>query len=353
MSTAMNIRRVTVQSADRIVLEQVELPAPGDREVRVASSIVGICGSDLHAAAGRHPFIDLPYSPGHEAVGVVEEIGAGVSGFKIGDRVVVEPNIVCGSCRFCLDGRYNLCERLKVFGCQLPGAMGDAFVIGADRLHHVPAELSDSAAVLIEPLGTPLHALRVAGGVAGRKVVVLGAGSIGLLVVVAARRAGAETIVVTDLLAHKLARAVELGADSAVRADEAGVVSTIRGMLGGSADLVFDCVSSQGSIADAIALAQNGGTVICIGVAAGPVEIPLHLVQDREVTLRGSAMYTGEDIRAALAMLESGTVPVEQIVTAVLPLEQVRDAFALAASGRHIKVAVSVDGDAGVDGAGA
>jgi threonine dehydrogenase-like Zn-dependent dehydrogenase len=171
-------------------------------------------------------------------------------------------------------------------------------------------------------------------------VVVLGAGTIGLLAAIAAREAGARRVIATDLLAQKRERALELGADDAVPADAPEAVPRIREILGGSADVVLDCVSSQQSIRDAISLAQNGGTVMCIGVATGLVEIPLHLVQDREIELHGSAMYTGEDIRAAIDLIEHGAFPADRIVTAVLPLEKAAEAFALAASGEEIKVAI-------------
>jgi L-iditol 2-dehydrogenase len=176
-----------------VTVEKVPVPVPGTGEVLLRTTVAGVCGSDMHAALGSHPFIDLPYRPGHELVATVVESG---HGFQAGDRVVVEPNLFCSDCAQCRTGRYNICRELKVFGCQAPGGMADLFAIAADRLHPVPEAMSDQAAALVERLATPVHAVRKAGDLRGRTVAVLGAGPIGPLVLVAARRAGAEGVVI-------------------------------------------------------------------------------------------------------------------------------------------------------------
>jgi L-iditol 2-dehydrogenase len=154
----------------------VPVPVPGTGDVLLRTTVAGVSGSDMHAALGSHPFIDLPYRPGHELVATVAETG---HGFQSGDRVVVEPNLFCGDCAQCRTGRYNICRELKVFGYQTPGGMADLFVIAADRLHPVPEAMSDQAAALVERLATPVHAVRKAGDLRGRTVAVLGAGPIG------------------------------------------------------------------------------------------------------------------------------------------------------------------------------
>ena len=191
-----NNRRVVVNSMTDITIEVVDRPQPGADEVLVRSSVVGICGSDIHAAHGRHPFVDLPMRPGHEVVGVVTEVGTDVDAGLVGTRVVIEPNLACGHCPQCAAGRYNICAELEVFGCQTPGGMTDYFVIAADRVLPLPDDMDDRWAALIEPAATPVHAVRRAGDLHGRKVVVLGAGPIGLFVLLAAKAAGAERVVV-------------------------------------------------------------------------------------------------------------------------------------------------------------
>lgn len=348
---AVTNRYAVVGGIDRVWLEDGPLPEVGPSQVRVRSVLVGICGSDLHAAHGEHPFMALPYQPGHEAVGVVDAVDEQVTGVSPGDRVLVEPNLACGHCRTCRAGRYNICEHLAVFGCQTPGAMADFFVVPADRLHPVPEEMSDEAAALVEPLATPVHAVRLAAGVdagsgtsglTGRSVVVLGAGTIGLLTLVAARESGARSVVVTDLRTDRLARATRLGADAAVAADSPDAVAEIQQQLGGPADVVFDCVAGQSSMAQAVSLVGKGGTVMVVGVPTGPVTVPLHLVQDRELTIRGALMYVAEDVRAAVRILNSGRVRVADLITDVFPLEQVQAAFARADSQAGAKVLVRV-----------
>ncbi len=350
MSVQQN-RRVTVAGIDDVTVSTVPVPEPAPGEVRVRSTLVGICGSDLHAAHGEHPSMPLPYFPGHEAVGVVDALGEGVTGLAVGDRVFLEPNLVCRHCRNCLSGRYNICLELAVFGCQTPGAMTDAFVVGADRLHRVPDDMSDEAAVLVEPLATPVHAVRLAAGVdpvpgveglTGKNVVVLGAGPIGLFTLIAAREAGARQVVVTDLLETKRDRAMRLGADAVLPADAVDLVGEVRAFLGHSADVVFDCVSVPGTVAQAVALLAKGGTAVVVGVPPGSVPIRLDLVQDWEITVRGALMYTTPDIEAAAAILRSGRVPIEELISDVLPIDQAQQAFARADSGQGVKVLVRV-----------
>jgi 2-desacetyl-2-hydroxyethyl bacteriochlorophyllide A dehydrogenase len=342
MTQPDTIRQVRVSSIDEVDVQRVPAPVPAEGELLIRTSVVGICGSDLHAALGKHPFIDLPYQPGHEAVGVVYSVGAGVERFAPGDRVLVEPNLYCGQCRQCRSGRYNICQELKVFGCQTTGAMADLFTIAADRVHLVPAELSDVDAALVEPLATAVHSVRRAGDLHGRTVVVLGAGPIGLLVSIAARQAGASRVVVTDLVESKRRRAVELGADAALPADAPDLLDQVRQALDGPADVVADCVSGPASIDQAVRMVDKGGTVLVVGVAAGAVPIRLDLIQDREIAVIGNLMYVRDDMTEAIRLIGAGAVPVNRIVTATFPLDDAALAFQASHDTEQVKVLVVV-----------
>ncbi|MFH9008122.1 zinc-binding dehydrogenase [Streptomyces afghaniensis] len=338
------IRRVLVRSIDDITVEHIPAPTAAEGELLVRTAVVGVCGSDTHAARGRHPFMPLPYHPGHEAVGVVAATGPGVDGFAPGDRVVVEPNLFCGKCPQCRTGRYNICQDLKVFGCQTPGAMTDLFTIPAGRVHHIPDGMTDTEAALVEPLATPVHAVAKAGDLTGRAVVVLGAGPIGLLVLAAARHAGATAIAVTDLLPGKRDRALRLGADAALPADAADLTGQVREALGGPVDVVFDCVAREQSMAQATDLVTKGGRIIVVGVgAAGTTPVRLDLIQDREISIEGTLMYTADDYRTAIALIASGAVDTDEIVTATFPLEEAARAFAASLAPEHVKVLVTVE----------
>jgi L-iditol 2-dehydrogenase len=335
-------RRVTVTADGEVVVERVAPERPGPGEVRVSTRLIGICGTDVHARRGEHPFISRPYHPGHEAVGVVAETGSGVTSLAEGDRVLLEPNLVCGVCRHCRSGHYNICAELRVVGCQTAGAMADSFTVPADRLHRVPDGLTDAQAVLVEPLATPVHAVRRAGDLTGGGVLVIGAGPIGLLTALAARAAGARTVIVTDPVAAKRDRALRLGADAAIASDVPDLPDLVRERLGGGADAVFDCVSVSASVTQAVQAVEKGGTVMVVGVPQGPTNVPLDLVQDREITVRGSLMYVEEDVRAAVSLLAAGAVPAEEFLTATFPLDRAAEAFRAAGGPDQMKVAVSV-----------
>ena len=344
---ASTTRRVLVNRLDDISIEMVPEAAPGPGEARVRSTLVGICGSDMHAASGHHPFIDLPYRPGHEAIGVVDAVGAGVDESWIGRRVAVEPNLACGHCRQCLAGRYNICRELLVFGCQMPGALADSFCIATDRLVALPDDLDDAHAILIEPLATPVHAVRRAAETVGdlrdRRVVVIGAGPIGLFVMLAARHAGAR-VVVADLLESKRARAERLGATGSFDPTADSAVESALELLGGPAAVVIDCVARESSVAQAVALVDKGGAIMIVGVASGATPVPLDLIQDRELALVGNLMYVRDDFTAAIDLLAAGAVPVDEFISATFDLEHAADAFAASADPENVKVVVTVAG---------
>src|SRR3954447_4390858 len=172
------MRRVVV-TTEGVEVVEADVPAPGPGEAQVRTSLAGVCGSDVHALHGRHPFVRLPYHPGHEVVGLVTAVGDGVTAVAAGRRVTLEPYLPCWDCKQCRAGRENLCERLRFFGCAHDqGAMAELFTVDARRLHAVPDELGWTGVALVEPLGTPVHAIRLAGGVTGRAVAILGAGTI-------------------------------------------------------------------------------------------------------------------------------------------------------------------------------
>jgi 2-desacetyl-2-hydroxyethyl bacteriochlorophyllide A dehydrogenase len=321
-----------VAGSSGVSVVSADVPVPGPGEVLVRTVLAGICGSDTHALAGRHPFIDLPYFPGHEVAGVVSSVGPGVS-LAPGQRVVLEPFLPCWECKQCLAGRQNVCERLRFFGCAHDqGAMAEFFTVDARRLHVVPDDLTWEQAALIEPLGTPVHAVGLAGGVTDRAVAIIGAGTIGLLTLLVARAYGARRVVVTARSPRSRERALRFGASAAVPASE------VRNALGESADVVFDCVAEQSTMDLALSLAAKAGTVVVVGVPPAPVTIPLPQIQDEQLRIQGSATYLPADFAEAMRLLSSGDVDVSGIITSVLPLASAAEAFAEAASGDQIKV---------------
>ncbi|MEO5316265.1 alcohol dehydrogenase catalytic domain-containing protein [Pseudarthrobacter sp. CC12] len=340
--TEETLRRIVVNSFDDIAVEKVAEPQAGPGEVLVRSTIVGICGSDMHAAHGRHPFMSLPFWPGHEVVGTIAAVGSGVDADLNGQRVVIEPNLACGECDQCKEGRYNICSKLEVFGCQTPGGMTDKFVIAADRAIPLPDDLEDKWAALIEPMSTPVHAVRRAGNLTGKRVVVIGAGPIGLFTAVAALHAGAARVVMADILQSKMDRAIRLGAHGSFNSSSPKAAEEAVKALEGKAHVVFDCVSRESTVHLAIEVLDKGGSLMTIGVPSGPTLVDLDLVQDRELTIMGNLMFVREDVLAAIELLREKPFPHEEVVTATFDIEQAAEAFRVSDDPEQVKVLITV-----------
>jgi 2-desacetyl-2-hydroxyethyl bacteriochlorophyllide A dehydrogenase len=344
MTTEAMRRRVLVSAPDVIGLttEPAPLLEPGEALVRLLVS--GVCGSDKAGAHGEHVFMKPPYYPGHEVVGVVVSVADDVDDGIVGQRVTVEPTLVCGRCKPCRNGAENLCENLQFFGCGYrEGGMADVFSVPRSRLHYVPRHFSDRQAALIEPLATPVHAVRLAGDLTGKAVAILGSGTIGLLTLVAARHAGAGKVVCTDPLPAKRELALAMGADDVVDASAEDLAGEVRGSLGESADFVFDCVSYQATIDAAIKMAVKGGTVVVIGGPRKPVTVDLPVVQEYQVRIQGSATYRWQDFDDATRIIDEGGVDAERLVTATYPLPRADEAFAAISSGEQVKILVTAD----------
>lgn len=325
MSTSPDApRRVIIGGPHDLKLEPAELADPKPGEARLRPLAIGICGSDLHVLSGHHPFVDYPVHPGHEIAAEVIAVGDDADRDWIGARVALEPSLGCGRCHACRSGRYNICENLRVMGFQAPGGMADAFHAPLDRLHRLPDELSDNAGAMVEPAAVATHTARLAkelsGELEGRDVAVIGAGTIGLLCAQVARAAGGDVTVSDPAEARR-----EIAQEMGVRAVEA---------LGERAfDVAFECVGVEGALRSAIASTRKGATVIVAGVYGSDPKVQAGLIQDWELRLQGSLMYTAEDYGEAIRLLAEGEIDAERMVTGVYPLAEVEEAFAVAAAG--------------------
>lgn len=342
---AASMLRAVVEPRSGVRLEQAPIPSPGPGQVLVRSTLVGICGTDTHAVAGHHPFLDGPYVPGHEATGEVITTGEGAGRLAVGQRVLLKPNVACGTCVNCRAGRTNACEHLTWIGCDptrhWSGAMAQYFVAPETSLLTVPDSMDDPTATLVECLATPVHATRIAGDLSGARVVVLGAGTIGVLCVVAALHAGAVEVVVTDMEQSKIDRAVRVGARGGVLAGAADLEGEVRGLLGGPVDAVFDCVGNERSLGQGIALLRRAGTLLIVGVPPRPATIDLPIVQDWEIRVQGCAAYTQDDVVTAIGIAEAGRLPTDEIVSGTYPLQDAALAFERAAADSSGKVFVA------------
>ncbi|MBY9004342.1 MAG: alcohol dehydrogenase catalytic domain-containing protein [Candidatus Lokiarchaeota archaeon] len=322
------MRRVLIPEGNKAIIEIIDKPKLGYGEILLKVAYCGICGSDLHAFKGKHPFVPLPATPGHEFSGKISLIGEGVSEFEIGDRVTVEPSLVCNKCYNCKSGRYNICSELRVMGCQGDGAMADFIVIPANKAISLPDNLSLKHATLVEPLAVGVHAVTRGGNLLNKNIVVIGAGMIGLAVLICVVKAGAKRIIVTDLSDDRLEMAKNLGATSTINVSKINPVEKILSEQPHEGiDVVFECVGIEKSIRDAMDLLRKGGRVVVVGVFGNEVKINMANVQDREQEIIGSLMYTRSDFIKAIQMITNASFPLEMFITKTFPLEKVEEAF--------------------------
>ncbi len=339
------MKRVRATAEGTIEVQEATLPSPAAGQVRLAPVLTGICGSDTHALAGQHAMLTLPYFPGHEAIAVVDDLGSGVQGLEAGQRVVIKPNVPCGTCVNCVADRSNACQTLQWIGCDPsgshPGAMAERVLAPAENLYPIPDSVTDEEGVLIECLATPVHAARIAGeNLDGGAVLVIGAGTIGLLTVLAARAGGAKTVVVSDLDPGKRERATRNGADAAVDAAGDSFVEEVKRAAGGEVDVVFDCVANARSAVQAVDVLRRAGSLVLVGVPAGDYQLPMGPIQDWELRVQGSANYNEADFAKAVEMAVNGRIPAGEIITARFDLDQAAQAFEQAATNASGKVVV-------------
>jgi len=299
-----------------LVEEEVPAPEPKAGEALVAVKCVGVCGSDIHAYYGEHPYISCPIVPGHEFVGIVTKVGEGVDEGWLGRRVTALPSLVCGKCYNCRSGRFNICQELKVIGCQSDGAFAEFVPVPADKLFALPDEMSWEEAALIEPLAVAVHAVRIAGDIVNQRVVVYGGGPIGLLVMQVVKAYGAKEVILSEPNSFRRSLAQKLGADYVI---DPGTVQPSRWLLDKfgpeGIDLSFECVGVEATIQEAILSNRKGTTIVVAGVFPKPVMVDMGLVQDRELKLLGTLMYIKEDFTEAIELLSSGRVKGLPLVT--------------------------------------
>ncbi|HWV35126.1 MAG TPA: alcohol dehydrogenase catalytic domain-containing protein [Thermomicrobiales bacterium] len=302
---------------------------PGEVVVRVEAS--GLCGTDLHIAAGEYPLAKSNVVIGHEFAGTIVEVGPGEPEWRVGDRVVIDPNVPCGGCRYCHDAKPHLCIRPETLGVTIDGGMAQFVACPVSRLYRVPDGLSMTAAALTEPLACALHAVDRAALRPGDTAVVLGAGPIGLLCAALLRTAGASQVLVSDPQDARRGRIVEFGGEP-LTPDQVPM---------GEADVVLECVGRADTMLAATQAVRAGGTVVWVGVAPPDATVPVNAYDmfRRELTIRGT--YTNPfTMDRSLAILQAGGLPWETLVTHRLPLDRFDEAWNAHEKSLGLKVCV-------------
>ncbi len=309
-------------------LEYTDVPDPvaGDDEVLLKIGACSICGGDVHGYDGKSGRRIPPMIMGHEAAGEIVALGKNVSGYAVGERVTFDTTISCGTCWFCKRGMPNLCDNSKIMGVSLPeyrnnGAMSEYFAVPARILYRLPEGLPYEQAVLVEPLAVALHAVNLARLALGDKVLIVGAGTIGLMLTLAARQGGAGRIIISDLDPAKLALARTLGATHTVLAGD-NAESEIRVFTDGrGVDCSFEAVGIGATISLAINSVRKGGTAVLVGQLDSSVTIPVQQCVMRQVRLQGSCISAGE-FESGLELMGTGRIDVSGMISKVAPLRE-------------------------------
>jgi L-idonate 5-dehydrogenase len=340
------MKAIVIHAARDLRIEDRDAGQPGPGQVKVRIAAGGICGSDLHYFNhGGFGAVRLkePMILGHEVSGHVAALGVGVTGLAVGDLVAVSPSRPCGNCRYCLEGLQNHCLNMRFYGSAMPfphvqGAFREVLV--ADAAQCVRADgLTPAEAAMAEPLAVTLHATRRAGGIVGRTVLVTGCGPIGLLAIVAARRAGADRILATDLSDFTLAMARKVGADQTINlGDKPDGLASFQADKG-TFDVLYECSGAAPALAAGIAAMRPRGVVLQLGLG-GDMTVPMMAITAKELDLRGSFRFH-EEFATGVALMQKGLIDVKPLVTHTLPLADAEAAFRLASDrSRAIKAQI-------------
>lgn len=318
-------------------------PHAGPGELVLRNQVCGVCGTDVHIYHGEPGSADVnpPVVLGHEYSGEVVEVGEGVTGFAVGDHVTVDPNIYCGHCAYCQNGKKQLCPSMEAIGVTRDGGFAQYSRIPASQAFKLEPTVPWEAAAMAEPLACCLHGIDLAGIQVGDKVCVVGGGAIGLLMVQLAKLSGASQIVLSEPNEKRRQVGLQLGANAALDPTRPDAQEAFAQVLGGGANVVIECVGNVPAVKSAFQFAGKGATVLLFSVPKvdATFDLPLFDVYKKELTIKGS--FVNPDTHArAVALINSGKVDFDPIITHRFTLDQLPEAIAMQMSDASIKVVV-------------
>jgi len=329
------MKALVIHGAKDMRVEERDAVAPQAGQISIRVATGGICGSDLHYynnAGFGTVRLKEPMIPGHEFSGYVDALGEGVSGFKQGELVAISPSRPCGDCRFCDKGTYNQCLNMRFYGSAMPfphiqGAFQEQLIVDASQCFKAEG-MTPGEAAMAEPFSVGLHATRRAGDMLGKRVLITGCGPIGALAVVAARRAGAAEIVVTDLEPNALKFAKTAGADITINMAENPNGLEPYTADKGSFDVLYECSGSAQALSGAMAAMRPRGIILQLGLG-GDMPVPMMQLTAKELEIRGSFRFH-EEFALAVKLMQSGLVDVKPLISHTLSFEEAEQAFELA-----------------------
>ena len=327
-----------------ISFREVPTPIPQPGEVLVKMMSIGVCGSDIHVYHGKHPFTKYPVTQGHEVAGEVAALGEGVTEFSIGQKVTIQPQVVCGDCYPCRHGKYNLCESLKVMGFQTTGAASTYFAVDAGKVTPLPDSMTFDQGAMIEPLAVAVHAVKRAGDVNGLKIVVLGAGPIGNLVAQTAKGMGAASVMITDISQYRLDIAGKCGIDHCVNTKEKDLNAAMLEAFGpDKADIIYDCAGTNTTMGQAIQYARKGSTIILVAVFDGMATVDLAVANDHELDIKSTMMYRNEDYLDAIRLVNAGKIHLDILMSKRFAFRDYLKAYEYIERNRETTMKVIID----------
>ncbi|WP_308491275.1 zinc-dependent alcohol dehydrogenase [Microbacterium terrisoli] len=325
-----------------ITVEERDPGALGADDVRIAVAYVGICGTDLHVFHGdMDSRVTMPATIGHEMSGTISAVGSAVEGWSVGDAVTVMPLSWDGTCPACLAGNTHICQNLDFIGIDSPGALQQYWDVPADVLVRLPAGVSLRDAALVEPVAVAVHDVRRSGLVAGDKVVVIGAGPIGVLIATVATSFGAE-VVIAEIDPGRRAAAEQMGLKTLdpSGADQEAWVDEWTGHAG--ADVVFEVSGAAAAVLGATSLVKVRGTLVVVAIHPQPRPIDLHRLFWRELRILGTRVYERTDFEHAVELVAGGEIPADALITRIVPLSETESAFHSLEAGGAMKILVDV-----------
>ncbi len=295
---------------------QVPVPEIEAHQVLVKIMRIGVCGSDIHVYHGKHPFTKYPVTQGHEVSGQVVKLGKDVTGLEVGQKVTIEPQVVCGKCHPCRHGKYNLCEELKVMGFQTTGTASEYFAVDAKKVTPLPDHMSYDEGAMIEPLAVTVHAAKRFGDMKGAKVAILGCGPIGILLAQTCKALGAQSVLITDISDMRLQLARDCGVDYAVNTRHEDFGKHMVACFGpDKADVIYDCAGNDITMNQAIRDSRKGSKIVLVAVFAGMATVDLAVLNDKELDLDSTMMYRHEDYVDAIQLVGEGKIQLKPLMS--------------------------------------
>ena len=329
-----------------IIFKEVPVPEISDDQVLVKIRRIGICGSDIHVYHGMHPFTSYPVTQGHEVSGEIQKIGKNVKDFHYGQKVTVEPQVYCGKCYPCTHGKYNLCENLKVMGFQTTGMASEYFAVDSSKVTPLPDNMSFDDGAMIEPLAVTVHAAKKFKEIKGAKVAIIGAGPIGILLAQSVKALGAEKVLISDISDLRLEIAKKVGVDFVVNTKNKDFGESLVESFGpDKADVIYDCAGNDISMGQAIKYARKGSTIILVAVFGKMANVDLAVLNDHELDLNTSMMYTHVDYVDAINFVNKGKIQLKPLQTKHFPFKEFLNAYKYIDDNRESTMKVLIDVD--------